>query len=360
MDKEELEHKLRNYFTTETEGKMPSGEWWERKISQLEERRKYSFWQSLVPKTRLAWVLLPIILLLFGGTVYGAGTVIYDKFFMPPGFVPPEGPGAYVIPTGKIYWNQLPDITSDFGESVEIKITFINFDTESRAMRNFADFNFPARITIESRSLPFDERVIRTFYVGDEQTELQPEESKEYQLAWDQKDESGQYVPYGWYDVRATVSSSRVTDTKTTQGSGGLYTRVLVLPPGGPMEKSFEIGQSRTVNGVTVTLEKMVLKEDGADAFTFTVSPDYNSEDRFSSYMSTDAEYKVDNENWKPARKDMFGTIGRMDGVRHIWDLDPVSQGAQELTLRINKIADWEGPWEFKVPLQQPLIPDDF
>jgi len=53
----------------------------------LEERQKYSFCQSLVPKTRLAGMLLPIILLLLGGTVYGAGTLIRDKFFMPPGLL---------------------------------------------------------------------------------------------------------------------------------------------------------------------------------------------------------------------------------------------------------------------------------
>jgi hypothetical protein len=352
MNNERLEQTLQDFFETEVRAVMPPGEWWDRAISRLEERKSYSRWHSLIPKTRLAWVLLPLILLLIGGTVYGAGTLIHDKFFMPPGFVPPEGPGAYVIPTGKIYWNQLPDITSDFGKSVEIKITFINFDTESRVLRNFADFNFPARITIESRNLPFDDRVVRTFYVGDEQTELQPAESKEYLLTWDQRDESGQYVPYGWYDVRATVSSRRVTDTKTTQGSGGLYTRVLVLPPGGPMEKSFEIGQSQTVNGVTVTLGKMELSTQGAKVFTFVTSPDYGPENKSLLYGETDAEYKVDDKNWKPTRKDMFGTIGRMDGVRHIWDLDPVPQDAQELTLSIHKIADWEGPWEFKVPLQ--------
>jgi hypothetical protein len=36
----------------------------------------------------------------------------------------------------------------------------------------------------------------------------------------------------------------------------------------------------------------------------------------------------------------------------HIWNnLDPVPIDAKELTLKITKLGDWEGPWEFKVPL---------
>jgi hypothetical protein len=348
MDDERLEQKLRDYFKTEVQGLVPPGEWWDREIYRLDERKSYSLWHSLLPKTRLAWVLLPVILLLLGGTMYGAGSLIQDALSRYTGTQTP-GPGVHYIPTGEIYFDELPDIISPFGESVEMKITFTNYDAETRIM-----LNYPPRVTIESRNLSFEHRTVRSFPPDQEQLQLQPGETKEYLLVWDQKDDNGQQVPYGWYEIRTMVQSYRITDTKTTQGASGRVTRILVIPLSGVMEKTFEVNQSQTVNGVTVNLEKIELKAQKANVYTFTASSDYAPENFSTLYISTDAEYKVDNENWKPALKESFGTIGLEDGVRHIWDLDPVAQNSEELILRINRINDWEGPWEFKVPLQQP------
>jgi len=37
--------------------------------------------------------------------------------------------------------------------------------------------------------------------------------------------------------------------------------------------------------------------------------------------------------------------------IRKILRLDPVPSDARELTFTITKFGDWQGPWEFHIPL---------
>jgi hypothetical protein len=76
---ERLEQELRDYFYTETKTSEPSSEWWDKAILRLPEQKRRSGWFGFVPKTRLAWVLLPLLLLV-AGTVYGASTIIRELF----------------------------------------------------------------------------------------------------------------------------------------------------------------------------------------------------------------------------------------------------------------------------------------
>lgn len=80
MDSEILEHKLQDYFLTEVQEVEPSREWWDKAVSRLGKQKTPSRWSGLIPRTRLAWALLPIILLLIGGTVYGASSLIKELF----------------------------------------------------------------------------------------------------------------------------------------------------------------------------------------------------------------------------------------------------------------------------------------
>jgi len=256
-------------------------------------------------------------------------------------------PGVHVVPSDTIYFDELPDKISPSGNSVEIQLTFTNFDTEARVMKYF-----PPEIKVESRNLPFTNKIIRTFQAGQEQLELQPGESREYALTWDQKNDFGQQVPYGWYGIRVNLYSREVTDTRSMQGSESQATRVLVLPPGGAIEKDIELDQSHTADGVTVNLEKMEMSNQGAALYTMCVPENYQPEEVSTRYIETDAQYKVDDEDWKPAMKSMFGTFLLKEGVRYIWDLDPVPQNAGEISFQISRIGDHKGLWEFKIQLK--------
>ena len=78
---EKLEQELREYFSTEIIKIEPSLEWWDRTISNVTGQTKSSRWYGFTPQTRLAWVLLPLlILLLIGGTVYAASPVMRELF----------------------------------------------------------------------------------------------------------------------------------------------------------------------------------------------------------------------------------------------------------------------------------------
>lgn len=254
-------------------------------------------------------------------------------------------PGAHAISSGVVYFEEIPDIISQPGSSVEIQLTFTNYDTAARIMNQF-----PPLISLESRNLPFENRIVRSFPAGEEQVQLQSGESKKYRVIWDQKNNSGQAVPYGWYSVRITVNSQKITDPKSNQGAGGEATRVLVLPSGGVRVKDIAVNQSQTANGVTLNLEKIELQIEGARLYTLSRPDNYNPKDSLA--FETAAEYRVDAEDWKPAAKTEFGSFILEGGIRHIWDLDPIPQNARELSFRINRTGDRQGPWEFKLPLQ--------
>ena len=80
MDKDRLEQELRNHFSTEVKEAEPSRDWWHNAIARINVRKHHSRWFGLVPKTRLAWVLVPVLVLLAGGTVYGASSLISELF----------------------------------------------------------------------------------------------------------------------------------------------------------------------------------------------------------------------------------------------------------------------------------------
>jgi len=80
MDNERLEQELRNHFSAEVKEAEPSRDWWYNAIARVGARKHRSRWFGLVPKTRLAWAFLPLIVLLLGGAVYGAGSLLSELF----------------------------------------------------------------------------------------------------------------------------------------------------------------------------------------------------------------------------------------------------------------------------------------
>jgi hypothetical protein len=242
-----------------------------------------------------------------------------------------------------VMFDRVPDIISPYGETAEINLSFTNKASETRTINPFP----PEIRIIELPNLRPPDKVIRTFQVGNDQLALPPGESMSHSLNWDQKNENGEQVPLGWYSVEVTLATSR-----------GSAARVLVLPPEGVMEKVIEVNQSRTVNGITITLERVELTATGTKVYAFNIPPEYNLPQgpdlpppQFM-VLNAFAEYSVDGG----AMKQTFpsGTSFLENGMRHTWDeyLDPVPKNAKELTFRINELGDWEGPWEFKISLE--------
>ena len=138
--------------------------------------------------------------------------------------------------------------------------------------------------------------------------------------------------------------------------------RLLIQYPQGAMEKTIEPSQSQTVNGITVTLERVELRAEGAEFYAFAIPPGYSPPEVEGSDAPPDklpylgpmypvhATYAF-NGITKDAGLASLGTQG--DGIRLSWDeLDPIPGDAKELTFTITKFGEWEGCWEFRVPLE--------
>ena len=254
-----------------------------------------------------------------------------------PAPTPTPAPG----PSPTVRFDRVPDVVSPYGERTEINLSFTN---EASGLRTISPFPPEIRI-IELPNLQPPDSVLRAFHVGKDELALQPGESASYLVNWNQKDDSGEQVSPGWYSVEVTLASSR-----------GSATRVLVLPPEGVMEKTIEVNQSQTVNGITITLERVELTATGMKVYAFNTPPDYNlpqgpmlAPPMFM--IHAEAEYSIDGGAMKQAFPS--GIRFLENGMLHTWDeyLDPVPKNSHELTFRITKLGDWEGTWEFTVSI---------
>lgn len=177
---------------------------------------------------------------------------------------------------------------------------------------------------------------------------------------WDQKDKEGNQIPPGWY--RLVLKELTVTqETTTMRHHLDSYTvsRFLIQYPQGAMEKSLDLNQSETVNGITVTLERVELTSAGMTVYAFNTPLGYTPPQGIlptSRFMVASAECSVDGGMVKQAGLAGFRFLE--DGTRYTWKkLDPVPSDARELTFRIkmryeDKPEELLGPWEFKIPLE--------
>jgi len=252
---------------------------------------------------------------------------------------PAPAPG----PTPGIMFDTVPDVISPYGKTADVNLSFTN---EASEPRNISPFP-PVIKIIELPDFKPPSIVVRAFPVGNGELVLQPGESASYSVDWDQENGSGEQVPPGWYSVEVTLATGR-----------GSATRVLVLPPEGVMEKTIEVNQSKTVNGITITLERVELTATGMKVYAFNTPPDYNlpqgpmlAPPQFMA-LHAFAEYSTDGG----VMKQTFPSGIRFleNGMQHTWDeyLDPVPKNAKQLTFRITELGDWQGPWEFEIPLE--------
>jgi hypothetical protein len=240
------------------------------------------------------------------------------------------------------------------GEKIDIEFSFSNTDTDELITVT----PFPPEIQIMS---PRPYEVVRSFAYGEQELKLEPGERMTYNLTWDQLDDNEKQVAPGWYYVDVNeITATRAS--RMTQWSFGTIAKLLIRYPQGAMEKSIELNQSQTVNGLTITLKHVELTATEARFYAFTIPPGYSPPEQPEpdipplphppppEMVPVHAEYAVDGVT-KDAGYSGIGSEG--DGIRLIWDnLDPVPSDAKDLTFTITRFGDIEGPWEFKVPLE--------
>ena len=170
---------------------------------------------------------------------------------------------------------------------------------------------------------------------------------------WDQKDNNGEQVAPGWYEL--SYEYVIIEQNTSKRYTANLTARFKIVHPDSAMNKDLDVNQSVTAEGITVTLERLELNAVNVTVYVFTTPPGYSMpeehppEQAESLGINSRAEYSVDGGIIKQPVD--IGAQFNESGARLIWDLDPIPVDAKELTFTITQLGDWEGLWEFKIPL---------
>jgi len=269
----------------------------------------------------------------------------YISLSAPPKAPPPPGPlfNVVTLPHEARY---LP------GEPVAVQLIFTNVTTSPVTLEYLPQIHVTKHL---------DTAPVLYSQVGAEQrVDTKPDEKIITDFIWDQKDTNGEQVPPGWYDITWKPSDApRPIDGKIGLGSSAM---VLIQHPQGAMEKTIEVNESRTVNDITITLERIALTTKGMMIYVRGTLP-YIPPPSKNSSMESIAEYSVDGGEVIPLHKN--GSLYRENGSEFHWGgthpgmLDPVPSDAKELVFRIKNIFMThapddivKGPFEFKIPLE--------
>lgn len=239
------------------------------------------------------------------------------------------------------------------GEIVEVKLSFTNVSSETITLNPF-----PPEIQVKPHR---QDEVVFSIAAGTQPLEIRPDDTITLEFIWDQKDREGKQVPPGWYNI--TFKDINVIYETDRRSVTNPRARVLIQDPQRTMEKSLDVNQSQTVNGITVTLERIELTSSGMTVYAFGTLPGYTSPQgdlATSPFMHAFAEYRVDGGVVKQAG---FAAKQYLEnGTRFIWKrLDPIPSDAQELIFRISsrirmsfadKPEELVGFWEFNIPLE--------
>jgi len=233
------------------------------------------------------------------------------------------------------------------GEDVVIELSFENLTDEVFQLEPF-----PPQIEIRRR-YPYDETA-RTFSAGTDSRSLEPGETVSCTLTWDRRDNQGEPVPYGYYYLE--FGRARRGDDWITIGRHR-YISLLILPEEGVIEQTIEVNESKTVDDITVTLERVELTATEAKFYALNTPSDYDLPQGPNlpppPLMSLHAEAEYSLDGGQTIEAGLSGIRFLEDGMGHTWDrLDPVPRGTRELTFTVTKLGDWEGPWEFRVSLE--------
>jgi hypothetical protein len=232
------------------------------------------------------------------------------------------------------------------GESVEVKLSLTNIASDTITMSPYPP---------EIRVTPWldRDRVLSSRAGGTQPLDIEPGDTIALEFTWDQKNAEGEQAPPGWYAVTFKDISVTQGDRRTTFNPTA---KVLIQYPQGAMEKSLDLNQSQTVNDITITLERVELTATGMKFYAFNTPPGYSLPlgqpgPAPSFWIHAEAEYSIDGGSVSKAGSSGIRFLD--NGTRHTWNnLDPVPSDAKELTIRITQLGDWEGYWDFRVPLE--------
>jgi hypothetical protein len=176
---------------------------------------------------------------------------------------------------------------------------------------------------------------------------------------WDQKDDNGQQVSPGAYELSYEyVIIDRSTSKKYTENPS---VRFKIADPASAMMKDISVNQTITSGGLAATLERLEINAVSGTAYVFYnppglivpqgPNPDPNLVMGMDKFFKGDAEYSIDGGEIKQLKNN--GGEGNQGGITlYFKNIEVVPLGAKEFILTVTNLGGIEGRWEFKIPLE--------
>jgi hypothetical protein len=364
MDEKKIEQELRSFFFDEVKEIEPSLHWWNNAVNKATEVT--SFWEhisGMFSKPILRAALPIAVVLVVIGALWATGVLPglqSSKTPVSTGLVTPAPtapkpitpPTTTTPPPRSLKVTAVTDKPSYLpGEKVELAFSLTNITQDPLTLSNF-----PPYTEVTHKGI-----LVRTFESGGHEIKLEPGETTTYNLTWDQLDSEGDFVSPASYEIAAEyITITKGSPLSTTQESYHEIATVVIEFPQGAMEKTIELSQSQTVNGITITLERVELSATEMKVYIlktpgYTSPPNVVEPPSRTDIADIRGTYKVDDGATLSTFSWGYQTLG--DGDKIVWEgLYPVPSDAQTLFFTITRLSIADkgdfGPWEFKVPLQ--------
>lgn len=131
----------------------------------------------------------------------------------PPTPIPEYPPKKGPLPS-MVEFKGIPEKASyEVGDLVLLECSFTNISTGPIVVHTFSS---PVKIHSMYRGTPVRELDNEMYEI-----KLGPGETKTYELTWDQKDDIGKQVDYGWYWVEVAYKAWKDTESRGEQIGGG-------------------------------------------------------------------------------------------------------------------------------------------
>ena len=235
------------------------------------------------------------------------------------------------------------------GEEITIELSFTNTSSEATTISPI----LPEMEIISSAR----QEVVRSFAQSDGQEKLDAGGTLTKTLVWNQKDNAGEQVPPGHYQLHIGEIHIEGAEPGATGTSPGSILEIVIRSlQGTALERTVEVNETVSSNGVRITLMRVEFSATGTKVYALASLDDSSSQ---MPALPTNplmvaeafAQYKMDDGETKQAVG--TGKEPKEGGVELVWDnLDPFPSDSQVLTLTIVNLDEQLGPWEFEIPLQ--------
>ncbi|MBN1189588.1 MAG: hypothetical protein JXA46_07545 [Dehalococcoidales bacterium] len=262
-------------------------------------------------------------------------------------------PAPTAVPPAVYIWLQ-PSAATDKASYLPGEQVVIEVDLKNNTDRTVILEDFPPSLSLMDTATG---QPVYTVNAGKIARSIGPGQSVSYVITWDQKDDKGRSAAPGSYYLEMEEVYHQGISVPLSL-AGPVYFEILpsssgaggnVIPEGSD--------PSLTVNGITVTLELIEITSGGTAVTAFiSPPPGYTlQEDSSGLFASEDyslqARYSIDG-NWFEQTGPSFVEY-YAEGMRHTWAIPSTAAAeAEEIVLVIDAVAEWAGPWEFRVVLK--------